>query len=57
MPKTHFEGKENGYYYIIHVNDLNENSTFYEIHPFKVILNEEYIYLYNSKWKFMKIII
>ena len=55
---NHFKGKKSGNYYIIHVNDLNEKSTFYECPPFKVILNDsetdynvitvENIYMHNS---------
>ena len=39
--KSHFKGKISGYYSLIHVDDdLNKNTIFYEIPPFKVILNE-----------------
>ena len=38
VPRSHFEGKESGYYYTYHLNHLNESSIFYDITPVKVIL-------------------
>ena len=39
MPKSHFEGKETGYYFLKHTNHLNGKSTSYEGVPVKVILD------------------
>ena len=39
VPKSHFEGKKGGYYSLVYVHD-SEIITFYEIPPFKVVLNE-----------------
>ena len=39
MPKSHFEGKETGYYFLKHSNHLNSKSTCYESFPVKVILD------------------
>ena len=41
VSKSHFKGQKSGYYYPIHVNPLNEEYIFYNIPPFKVILNDE----------------
>ena len=41
VPKSHFDGKENGYFFITHKNHLNGYSTCYEIPPVKVILTKE----------------
>ena len=39
--KSHFKGKRSGYYSLIHVDDeLYEKTIFYEIPPFKVIVND-----------------
>ena len=39
IPKSHFEGKKSGYYFIKHENHLGGRSTSYEGIPIKVILN------------------
>ena len=39
VPKSHFEGKETGYYFLKHTNHLNGKSTSYEGVPVKVILD------------------
>ena len=39
VPKSHFEGKETGYYFLKHSNHLNSKSTCYESFPVKVILD------------------
>ena len=39
VPKSHFEGKKTGYYFLKHNNHLNGKSTSYEGLPVKVILN------------------
>ena len=41
VPKSHFKGKENGFYYISRKNHLNGQSICYEIPPVKVILPKE----------------
>ena len=46
VPKSHFDGKENGYFFISRKNHLNGYSICYEIPPVKVILTKE-----NSKKK------
>ena len=38
VPKAHFQGKENGYYFTQHTNHLGNKSTNYEIAPVKVIV-------------------
>ena len=38
IPKSHFEGKESGYYFTQHTNHLNGKSAFYESSPINVIL-------------------
>jgi len=38
--KSHFKGKENGYYYTMYRNCLNSTSIFYELPPIKVILTK-----------------
>ena len=38
VPKTHFAGKPNGYYYTYHLNHLNKYSVFYSLPPIKVII-------------------
>jgi len=38
VPKSHFENKTSGYYYIHHLNHLNEYIIAYEISPVRVIL-------------------
>ena len=38
--KSHFKGKENGYYYTMYRNCLNSTSIFYELSPTKVILTK-----------------
>ena len=38
--KSHFKGKENGYYFTMYSNILNRTSISYEIPPFKVILSK-----------------
>ena len=40
VPKSHFEGKQSGYYFIKHENHLGGKSTCYEGIPIKVILND-----------------
>ncbi len=39
VPKSHFEGKKTGYYFLKHTNHLHGKSTSYEGFPVKVILN------------------
>ena len=39
IPKSYFEGKENGYYYINQINHLGEINPIYEIPSLKVILS------------------
>ena len=39
--KSHFKGKENGYYYTMYRNCLNSNSILYELPPTKVILTKD----------------
>ena len=41
VPKSHFQSKSNGYYFIKHNNHLNSKSINYEIPPIKVILEED----------------
>ena len=38
--KSHFKGKENGYYFTMYSNILNGTSIAYEVPPFKVILSK-----------------
>ena len=38
--KSHFKGKENGYYYTMYRNCLNSTSITYELPPIKVILTK-----------------
>ena len=38
--KSHFKGKENGYYYTMYKNCLNSTYIFYELPPSKVILTK-----------------
>ena len=40
VPKSHFEGKQSGYYFIKHENHLGGRSTCYEGIPIKAILND-----------------
>ena len=40
VPKSHFEGLENGYYFTKHQNHLNGKSISYEAPPVKVILSD-----------------
>ena len=40
VPKSHFEGKETGYYFTKHSNHLNGKSFSYEAPPVKVILDD-----------------
>jgi len=39
VPKSHFEGKKSGYYFLKHNNHLGKKSTSYEGIPIKVILD------------------
>ncbi len=39
VPKSHFQGKKSGYYYLYYTNFLGGKSLFYEVEPFKVILS------------------
>ena len=39
--KSHFKGKENGYYFTMYRNCLNSMSIFYELPPTKVILTKD----------------
>ena len=39
VPKSHFEGAKDKYYFIKHNNHLNSKSTYYEISPIEIILN------------------
>ena len=41
VPKSHFENKQNGYYYTHNDNHTNKFTQFYESSPFKVILPED----------------
>ena len=41
VPKNHFKGKENGFYFISRKNHLNGQSICYEIPPVKIILPKE----------------
>ena len=41
VPKSHFEGKENGLYFITRKNHLNGQTVWDEIPPVKVILTKE----------------
>ena len=38
VPKSHFDGKNSGYYYIYHRNHLDELIIFYEVNPIQVVL-------------------
>ena len=49
VPKSHFEGKENGYYFMKHDNHLEGKSFSYEIFPIKIILKNSPIPPDNSK--------
>ena len=40
VPKSHFEGKQSGYYFLKHENHLGGKSTCYEGIPIKVILDD-----------------
>ncbi len=40
VPKSHFKGLENGYYFTKHQNHLNGKSISYEAPPVKVILSD-----------------
>ena len=57
VPKSHFEGKESGYYYTMHQNHLNTKSISYEITPIKVILNKKEEILNSNKTNSNKLII
>ena len=39
VPKSHFKGKKSGYYSLVYVDD-SQVTTFYDIPPFEVVLNE-----------------
>lgn len=39
VPKSHFQGKKSGYYYLYYTNFLGGKSLFYEVEAFKVILS------------------
>ena len=41
VPKSHFDGKQNGYYNTYHLNHMNDYIQFYEISPIKVILTKD----------------
>ena len=41
VPKSHFAGKQNGYYFIHYLNRENKLNTFYEVSPILVILQKE----------------
>ena len=41
VPKSHFEGKNSGYYHIIHSNTLDDWIVSYELSPIKIILPEK----------------
>ena len=41
VPKSHFNGKQSGYYYTYYLNNKNGLNIFYEISPFLVILPKE----------------
>ena len=43
IPKSHFTGKYNGYYYTYHLNNLNEYSPFYFTSPIKIFLENKII--------------
>ena len=40
VPKSHFEGKQNGYYLVKHKNHMGGKTTFFESDSIKVILSE-----------------
>ena len=41
VPKSHFNGEKNGYYYLKHTNTLGKRVIPYEISPIKVILEDK----------------
>ena len=41
VPKSHFENKLTGDYYMYHLNHLNKYSIYYELSPIRVILSNE----------------
>ena len=40
VPKSHFEGKNSSYYYIMHSNSFDDWIVSYELSPIKIILPE-----------------
>ena len=52
VPKSHFKGEKNGYYYLHYNNSLGGKSIFYEVTPFNVILSGSIV-----SYKFMIILI
>jgi hypothetical protein len=49
VPKNLFRNKDNGYYYIHHVNHNNKLIIFYESSPLKVVLPENELYISIKK--------
>ena len=43
VPKSHFNGKYSGYYYIFHLNNENKLNIFYEVSPILINLEDELI--------------
>ena len=41
VPKSHFDGKKNGYFYIYYLNKENQLNIFYEVSPILVTLQKE----------------
>ena len=41
VPKSHFIGKQTGYYYTYHYNQIDEYIIFYELSPIQIILPKE----------------
>ena len=41
VPKSHFDGKESGYYPLLHLNYLNNQTIAYQLSPIQVILPKE----------------
>ena len=48
VPKSHFQGKKSGYYYLYYNDSFGVKSVFYDVSPFKVILSGSII-SYNIK--------
>ena len=49
VPKSHFKGKESGYYFLMHTNHLNNLSYLYEVYLSKSFyLNQKQIKILNK---------